>query len=45
MMESKIDDAKDNFQSAMHTIGSKIDDATDMFEPKKLAHDIKKQMK
>ena len=45
VMESKIEDTKDNLKSTMNTIGSKINDAVDMFEPKKLAHDIKKEMK
>ena len=37
--------AKDNLKSTMNIMGQKIEDAADMFEPKKLAHDIKKQMK
>lgn len=36
---------KDNFEGAMNIMESKKDELVDMYEQKKFAHDIKKQMK
>ena len=39
------EDLKDNFEGAMNIMESKKDELVDMYEQKKFAHDIKKQMK
>ena len=42
---NKAEDVKDNFEGAMNIMESKKDELVDMYEQKKFAHDIKKQMK
>ena len=39
------EDVKDNFEGAINIMESKKDELVDMYEQKKFAHDIQKQMK
>ena len=45
MAKEVAEDVKDNFEGAMNIMESKKDELVDMYEQKKFAHDIKKQMK
>ena len=45
MAKEVAEDVKDNFEAAMNIMESKKDELVDMYEQKKFAHDIKKQMK
>ena len=44
-LKQHLQDVKDNFEGAMNIMESKKDELVDMYEQKKFAHDIKKQMK
>ncbi len=45
MAKEVAEDVKENFEGAMNIMESKKDELVDMYEEKKFAHDIKKQMK
>lgn len=45
MVKEVAEDVKDNFEGAMNIIECKKYELVDMYEQKKFAHDIKKQMK
>ena len=45
MAKEVAEDVKDNFEGAMNIMESKKDELVDMYEQKKFANDIKKQMK
>ena len=45
MAKEVAEDVKDNFEGAMNIMESKKDELVDMYEQKKIAHEIKKQMK
>lgn len=45
MAKEVAEDVKDDLEGAMNIMESKKDELVDMYEQKKFAHDIKKQMK
>ena len=45
MAKEVEEDVKDDLEGAMNIMESKKDELVDMYEQKKFAHDIKKQMK